>query len=278
MENINKKVWDLAENYQKELSPDVDKAWTEFNKRREVENEGKVVKRNFLLPLGIAASLMLLVGFFFFNSSTQNSMETIHTAANQIEKLGLPDGSEVWLNENTTVSHFAVNGSDRTVELQGEAFFEVEKDENNPFIIKTGGAVIEVLGTAFNVKNVKNGVEVEVRNGIVRVNGNKVKAGEQIFISNSGSIEKNKGSNIGGWINKELNFDKVPLSEIINEIEEIYKVKVAVRNLKLNDCSFTTEFHDESIENILEILKVGFGCELKKINNESFVLKGGSCR
>ena len=278
MENVNKKVWDLAGNYQKELSPDVEKAWTEFNKRKGVAPGGKVIKRNFLFPLGIAASLLLLVGFFFFNKTAQASMETIHTAANQIEKLNLPDGSEVWLNENTTVNHFASKGSDRAVELQGEAFFEVEKDENNPFIIKTGGAVIEVLGTAFNVKNVKNGVEVEVRNGVVSVNGNKVKAGEQIFISNLGSIEKNKGNNIGGWIKKELNFDNVPLSEIINEIEEIYKVKVAVRNLKLNDCSFTTEFQNESIENILEVLKVGFGCELKKVTNKSFVLKGGSCR
>ena len=278
MENIDKKVWNLAGNYQKELTPDVDKAWTEFNNRRGVGNEGKVVKRNFLFPLGIAASLMLLVGFFIFNNSAQVNMETIHTAANQIEKLNLPDGSEVWLNENTTVSHFANKGSDRAVELQGEAFFEVERDENNPFIIKTGGAVIEVLGTAFNVKNLKNGVEVEVKNGVVSVNGNNVKAGEQIFVSNTGSIEKNKGNNVGGWINKELNFDKVPLSEIIDEIEKIYKVKVAVRNLKLNDCSFTTEFQNESIENILEVLKVGFGCELKKVTNESFVLKGGSCR
>ena len=275
--NIDRKVLDHAGNYDKEFSPDVNKAWLKFQKKKNKLEGDKVAKRRFLVPLSIAASFLILLSFYL-NFNTNNAFQTKETFANQTAHFDLPDGSKIWMNENSTIAYFSTSEEDRKVELNGEIFFEVAENPNNPFTITTGGATIEVVGTSFNVKNTQRYVEVEVESGLVKVNGQKIRPGQRIMVEPDGSFEIDKGLNIGGWVNKELHFNKTALSIIIDEIQEIYDVEIAVRNTALHNCPFSTEFNNETIENVLEVLKTGFGCELKKVTDQAFVLKGGSCR
>ena len=154
MEKLNKEVWALSENYDKQLNPDIDAAWNKFDRKRKSLTDTKVVKRNFLLPISMAAGLALAVGFYFLNSSSQQFQE-IQTAENQIENISLSDGSEMWVNENSTVSYFSTKDDERNVSLEGEAFFEVAPNKAKPFTVETGGAKIKVLGTSFNVREIE---------------------------------------------------------------------------------------------------------------------------
>lgn len=282
MENLNKKVWDLSENYDKQLNPNIDAAWSEFDRRRKSLTDTKVAKRSFLLPLSIAAGLALAVGFFFLNRPMGQQFQNLATTDNQIENISLSDGSEMWVNENSSISYFSSKEDERTVSLEGEAYFEVAPNKAKPFTVKSGKVEIKVVGTAFNVREIKasGAIEVEVKSGIVEViTGAKkvqLKKGESVIVD-AEKLTKKVGNNIGGWRTKEFIFNKQSVADILEEIQRVYDVKVVFRNRDLEKCTFTTNFQDESIDNILEVIATGLGCELKKVNDTSFVLKGGSC-
>ena len=282
MEKLNKKVWDLSKNYDKQLNPNIDAAWNEFDRRRKSLTDTKVVKRSFLFPISIAAGLALAVGFFFLNTSKQQLQE-FHTADNQIEHISLSDGSEMWVNENSSVSYFSSKDDQRSVLLDGEAYFEVAPNKAKPFTVNSGEAEITVIGTAFNVRGIKGtkAIEVEVKSGIVEVGAGsekiQLKKGESVIVE-AGKLNKKTGNNIGGWRTKEFNFNNQSVADILEEIQREYDVKVVFRNRDLEKCTFTTNFQNESIENVLTVISTGLGCELKKVNDTSFVLKGGSCK
>jgi len=282
LKNLNKKVWDLSSNYDKQLNPNIDEAWVEFDKKRKSLTDTKIVKRSFLIPLSIAASLALAVGFFL-NSSANQQFQNIQTADNQIENISLPDGSEMWVNENSAVSYFSSKDDERNVILDGEAYFEVASNKSKPFTVKSGSTKIKVIGTSFNVREIDTmgALEVEVKSGLVEVitgSGKiQLKKGESAIVE-AGKIKKRAGNNIGGWRTKEFKFNKQSIAEILDEIQREYDVKVVFRNRDLEKCSFTTNFKNETIDNVVEVIATGFGCEVKKVNDTSFVLKGGSCR
>lgn len=104
---------------------------------------------------------LIFLGFQFFNqgSKTQlvsgkaNDTNEVTINPGSKSKITLPDGSKVWINSGSTLN-YALNfgGPLREVYLNGEAFFEVAKDANKPFIVHTSGIDIRVLGTSFNVK------------------------------------------------------------------------------------------------------------------------------
>lgn len=282
MENLNNKTWDLSKNYDKQLNTDVDAAWVKFKTAKESLSDSKVVKRSFLLPISIAASIAVVVGLFIMTKSNQGPQNLV-TANNQIESISLIDGSEIWVNENSSISYFTSKEDKRKVVLDGEAFFKVAPNKGEAFIVESGGAEIKVIGTSFNVREIdgSNAVEVEVKNGKVEVSTGTEKIqltkGESVIVE-AGNLRKKAGSNIGGWRTKAFNFNNQSIAEILDELQREYDVKVVFRNRDLEKCSFTTNFQDTSIDDILEVIATGLGCDLKKVNDTSFVLKGGSCQ
>jgi transmembrane sensor len=114
---------------------------------------------------GMVAMLLIVFGLsFYFNPKTDNNLSRIKSdiplsdwakyenSSAKILKISLPDGSTVWLQPKT---HLSYNQSDRVyrqVNLKGEAFFDVKRDEARPFLIYSGKMTTKVLGTSFNVK------------------------------------------------------------------------------------------------------------------------------
>jgi len=257
LENTNKKVWELSGNYDKKLNPDIDAAWNEFDRKRKSLTNTKIVKRSFLFPLSIAAGMALAIGFYFLNTSSQ-VYQNLVTAENQIENILLPDGSEMWVNENSSVSYFSSKDDERNVLLEGEAYFDVKPNKAKPFTVKSGNTAIKVIGTSGSAKI-------------------QLKKGESAIVK-AGKLKKRAGNNIGGWKTKEFRFNKQSIAEILDEIQREYDVKVVFRNRDLEKCSFTTNFDNDTIDDVVEVIATGLGCEVKKVNDTSFVLKGGSCR
>ena len=143
------------------------------------------LRTNYSFAFRVAASIIVVLGLSWFAYQTlYNSMNTIETFANKAE-VTLPDGTHVSLNAYTKLSYpktFADN--ERKISLNGEAFFDVVRDESKPFIIDAKDAEITVLGTSFNVfarDNVK-GVDVTVTSGTSVVFATTVPQGATVDI------------------------------------------------------------------------------------------------
>ena len=270
------------------MNPNVDKAYQQVRSKikQSEANKGRQVSFGSYLPRIAAAVLLLLgAGYFFLSENTQMNIK--QTADNQTETISLPDGSVASLNENSTVefpSHFPKGI--RKVKLTGEAFFEVAKNDDKPFLIETKNFDIKVVGTAFNVRlDSKNGLEeVEVKEGKVivldKVNKKQFSlSGNDRFQFNptNNKSVKNQANNIAGWQTKSLNFEHQLVSEIFDEIEELFDVKIK-SNKNLTSCTYKTELkQNQSIEDFLEIVASGLSAEVFKKSDKSFAIKGGGC-
>ncbi|GGF04933.1 FecR family protein [Flavobacterium limi] len=186
-------------------------------------------------------------------------------------KLILSDGTVVSLNSGTTLRYpeqFGVNGK-RTVYLTGEAFFEVAKDKEHPFIVNVNQAAIEVLGTKFNVSAYPenpsvNSVLVE---GSIQMYETENTSNAVLLKPNQMATWQNNSKKIttklvdpafySAWTKGELAFNDTPFSTIIKIIQRAYDVEIINKNSDLGKQNFTgtIKISDSSIENILDLLK-----------------------
>lgn len=186
-------------------------------------------------------------------------------------KLTLSDGTVVSLNSGTTLKYpeqFGINGK-RNVYLTGEAFFEVAKDKQHPFIVNANQVDIEVLGTKFNVSAYPenpsvNGTLVEGSIQMYEVE-NKLNT---VLLQPNQMATWNKNSKkiitkqvdpsfYSAWTKGELAFKDTPFSTIAKIIQRTYDVEIINENTVLAKQNFTgtIKISESSVENILELLK-----------------------
>lgn len=185
-------------------------------------------------------------------------------------KLVLPDGSLVWLNAGSKIVYSQGFGvSDRHLELSGEAYFEVSKNEKLPFDVHTKELDVTVLGTKFNFRNYDEDEEVVVNllEGRVRVDNNDVRNIETRYLSplekvvlnkltGEMKISKAKVANANAWMNDRLFFDEISLADISKELERSYDVKISIRGEHLEDLRFYGIFNkrEQTIQEVLDII------------------------
>ncbi|OOV17447.1 FecR family protein [Flavobacterium sp. LM4] len=186
-------------------------------------------------------------------------------------KLTLSDGTIVNLNSGTTLRYpeqFGINGK-RTVYLTGEAFFEVTKDKEHPFIVNSNQVDIEVLGTKFNVSAYPenpsvNSVLVE---GSIQMYETQNPSNSVLLKPNQMATWQNSTRKIttksvdpsfySAWTKGELTFNDTPFSTITKIIQRTYDVEIINKNSDLAKQNFTgtIKISESSVENILELLK-----------------------
>ena len=149
----------------------------------------------------------------------------------------LPDGTRVWLNSASSLRYpTAFAGNERQVELSGEAYFEVSKDPNKPFYVKTATQTVTVLGTHFNINSYADemATKTTLLEGSVRVTGNfngataKLKPGEQA-VNSPNAIEVKENADIDeavAWKNGKFLFRNTDLHTIMRQLSRWYDVDV----------------------------------------------------
>lgn len=176
-----------------------------------------------------------------------HGMNTLSTHRGETYKVKLPDGSMVWLNAASSLTYPAsfARLKNRRVELDGEAYFEIEKDEKHPFIVATTGQDVTVLGTRFNIKayNGEEGVATTLVEGSVRVDfqaatwGNKgeVKYTDEIkLVPGQQALLKGKKMNISkanleentAWTNGDFIFTDSSIEKVMRDIARWYNIEV----------------------------------------------------
>lgn len=224
--SVQWEVPSLGEERKKNLWNAIDAATTE------AQIEQLPQRRRSMWILAAAASIALLIaaGWWWTNATVATPV-IASTARKEISKKILPDGSVVSMNAVSNMTYTPANWKkERTILLEGEAFFEVEK--GSPFIVKTSLGQVEVLGTSFNV---------EAREGIFRVNcyTGKVKVttstGETTILTpqqgvflQDGKLQARPISNRNdiAWQDQIHYFDNVPLAEVFAALERQYAIDV----------------------------------------------------
>ncbi len=184
-------------------------------------------------------------------------------------KLTLSDNTIVWLNAESKLKFpkvFNRNETTRIVFLEGEAFFEVTTDASQPFIVKTSGVDVKVLGTKFNVSSyfIDSMVKTTLVEGSVEIsevkkheNNIKLLPGHQASFNKKNRNLDTKKVDINqyiSWLDNKLIFFNEKFENIIKRIERTYDVSIVNEYPEINTKKYTGEFDIETIEDIFRIL------------------------
>lgn len=181
-------------------------------------------------------------------------------------QLVLADGTRVWLNAQTEF-RYPVNftGDSRQVYLNGEAYFEVVKDERRPFIVRTEAVDIRVLGTCFNVNDtrVDGTLEVTLVEGKVEVGDRGTAQRVVLYPDEQARVRQGQitvrdvdAGLYTSWVKGKFCFEGETLEEIAAQLERWYGVSFFFTRRELQERKFTgSVFRDESIEQILRLLE-----------------------
>jgi transmembrane sensor len=280
-----RKVWDKVSG-SKDEQPDANLAWEKVSAKTGIDNSTKTKTRflntNFFIK--VAAVVLIIVGIRVFGPLFK-SEKLAETSADKRLQIELSDGSIITLNHSSSLKYpQKFSGNTREVTLLGEAFFSIARNEKKPFIIHTGNSAVKVLGTSFNINNCGKGqVEVVVSSGIVAfyskagITSEKpvvlTKNDKLVYTGLNGKISKsiNDDPNYFSWKTGKFIFRETKLSEVFGKIEDFYGIKIVVTNDAINKYRFTSTFDNQPVENIMNVLKLAFGLDIKHEGKEYLV-------
>jgi len=200
---------------------------------------------------------------------------TLATANGETYQLTLSDGSKVWLNAGSSIRFpVAFTGGERRIEITGEAFLEVAKNPEKPFITKVGSSEIKVLGTIFNVNGYANegDVKTTLLEGKVQVSGaghsTIIVPGEQAQYKNDGTIRVERDADIEkvtSWKNGLFVFRNDELPVVMHQLERWYNVKVTYKGQIPDKQLIGIIGRDQPLNDVLKALEM---------NNVHFTVQG----
>lgn len=257
---------DTEAAYQKHLqllhdSSDIDVHNTqEVSETKEVPSNSnsktKVISMSWVRS--VAAIAILALGAVWLMSPSTTSFE----AGDQIQFVSLPDGSSIWLDQGSKLDIKEGFGTDhRDVNLSGKAFFDVNRDENLPFMIGSKDLDVAVLGTSFTVDAVSN--VVEVSSGLVNVKTESVtmqlSKGQSASLQGDLLVEGIATKDAAQWRNSDLSFDNADLMQVVADINMFYSDQIVLDGVKSLDCSFTSgSLKGERLDDIILILEKNY--------------------
>jgi len=259
--------------------------------RGEVWDNNQTKRFLYFKLYSIAATILLVLGissmtWMLTQKPYSSTMFVVYSGIQNIKSIGLPDGSSVQLGPGSKLTYPSqFSGKKREVLLEGQAFFDVQKDGHHPFVVKTKDMDVTALGTAFEVYsyNLNNNVEAILLNGKIQINTQiENMKGEVVLLPNEKLtysrltrkmvIEKVDASKYSDWRKHGiLSFENEKLSMIIPRLEQWYGRKVMCEKDIADKYRFTFKVRDESLERILYILNSSSPVKYKKVG-ENFEL------
>lgn len=292
-----KEIWSVTPS--EEFTLDVEKAWKTFQSgkknsflRQRDKNPRRVERKSSNIPVYLlsAAAILLVVlfaGYFaqyiHINDTEADQvsdfyvMQNLETGKGEKARITFSDGSKVILNSGSSLRFpEKFHGLKREVYLDGEAYFEVTHDTDQPFIVYNQNTEIEVLGTEFNVQGWSSdeSVEVAVRDGKVSVGLTNSEVDEEesehviltkgLFtkVINGQEISPVREVNISNylmWTDGGLYFYNTPFRKVIRDLERRFDVEISGADDKLLDVPYTGSFVYAELDEVLDVISASMG-------------------
>lgn len=265
---------------------DTDVAWEKLKAKVKNQNQSKKTI-HFTWRIAASIALLITVGFFIYQKFlTPQQKTTLLANTNPVENI-LPDGTEVFMNKNTTVEYVYDRVKKiRKTKLKGEAYFNIAEKENQQFLLEVNSLLIQDIGTAFNVKAYPDSdtVEIYVESGEV-IFYTSLDSGLHLSANETGYYHVTSGrfskviasnENMLAYKTQIFVFDNTRVDEIVDLINEVYDVKLKLEKKEIGNCRITATFKHETIDIIAEILATVLNLTLEKTKDE-ITLKGNGC-
>lgn len=266
--------------------------------------------RNNWLRIAASVTLILGLGWWYIGKDKLSniSFENITSTEDKVTHINngkkpivfeLADGSKITLEPNSELRYGNEFGEQkREVFLTGEAFFEVTKDSQRPFLIYTGKLVTKVVGTSFRIKAYEkdDDISVSVRTGKVTVyrqdsksKNSKSLSTEIVLIPNQKAVfEKDQELLVKTLVDKpvklydspkntSLVFEETNISEVFNSLEDIYGLKIGFDKEVFNKCSVTANFQNETLYQKLDLICEIIQAKYEIVDGEIMIF-GKGCR
>jgi transmembrane sensor len=264
----------------------------------ETETDTDIVKKPFILRRATwvaAASLIaaMVIGFLYFQQNAGSSIVTntilytdsISTSKGNRSQLILPDGSRVWLNSGSRLLYHNFKGKTREVQLVGEAYFDVVKMPDRPFIVHAEGVNIKVLGTVFNVRCYpgESNIETTLLHGAVAVKHKNDPGKQAILLAPNQKLTiskeflqakrpeepfhkpyeiKNLDTTVQpahlqetAWVYNRLEFKNIDFKTLAVKMERWYNVSISFKDNNVQQLRFVGSFEKETVEEALHALQ-----------------------
>jgi ferric-dicitrate binding protein FerR (iron transport regulator) len=267
-----KKLWALTSKSKE----NTDKAWRDVSALLVKPNVTKLsiyrywaVAAGFLLVFGLGTMMQYILPERSLQGYTYLAETLIEVPPGQMSSIVLPDGTKVQLNSGTKLSYSGkFNAGDRTVGLEGEAFFDVSNDPEHPFVIKTNALDFKVYGTSFNIQAYPDDKEInttliEGSLGIIGKSGSelmKLVPGENATYREGDKklfVSKVNLDLYTSWKDGLVTFRNEKLKDIARKIERWYNVEIVIKNNQLGEELYIgTILKNKPVDQILEVLSL----------------------
>lgn len=287
LDDLTADVWE--ESAMQELTTDVERE--KYKKEagrllKRIEHRKRTLFRRMAVVVsGVAAIFCLVFGsisFFHYIDERQVVYLEATTSHGERRQVQLPDGTRVTLNACSRLRYpDSFTGDERRIELEGEGYFRVERNEKQPFIINTRRFDVRVLGTCFDVKAYSSDevVSVDVESGKVQVDlpeaMMRLQAEEQILINTlSGEYSKKRGERaVAVWRKGSLRFSSTPIRDVAKELERMYNCHITfARDEEFNNL-ISGEHDNKSLEAVLQSIGYTSGIKYQKEGNSILLFK-----
>lgn len=305
-------IYNINFNFSKRYEPEaIQKVLNRLNDKIDAQQKSQhiIKERSLWIKIsGIAAILLIGLLTYLYYVKTEKpvaqSPNIVSTKKGSKSNIILPDGTKVWINADTKLIYDESKwGSSRDVQLEGEAYFDVIKDNKRPFTVYTNSMEIRVTGTAFNVRAyasekrtettlIRGSVEVLLKkdegkkiiltpndklivpNSYMQASTNKDdtdKAEEAIQLltikgdTNASNVKETQ------WIRNRLVFEKETFSDIIPVLERWYDVKINLQKSAISNKTFSGTFENDSLEDVLESFKFSLGFQYTVQKNKIII-------
>ncbi len=239
-----------------------------------------------------AAMLVIFTAALFTITHHQDLVEQVverepvlfQTEDGQHREITLGDGTVVRMNSNSkiVVSPDFMRGT-REITLTGEAYFDVEHNPEQPFVIHANQATVEVLGTAFNVRSLygESNVQVAVMEGSVLLKEASVENSQDLettlskgqygyldILERTISVDEFAIENYLVWKNGRLEFENLSLNQVCIQLNRLYDIICRYADPKFENLPLTANFSNESIEKTLSVISLSLDIEFVQEGEE----------
>lgn len=263
--------WNLTHTNIKYLSPDKEKVWNKIVNGINRMQPVKMYSRTFFYrTVSIAATVALLIGISLpalFSSRDENKFMSFKAPMGQKAEVILPDGTNVSLNSGSVLTYSTdYSRTNRSVKLEGQAFFDVVKDKKHPFDVAVGNIKVVVHGTTFDVNAYKDNSKIAVTLltgsvSILSASSNKVLANMKpnqkalipLYDKDKCVLAACNAEEEAIWRLGKLKIGGEELVDVIRKMERWYGVKITTRNMNTTKQYWMT-VKTESLKEMLEII------------------------